>query len=347
MAMADCLNADIYTTDISVPGGLLDSSRITSLGDIPLRPFFRQMGSVARFMQADISDTYDMFVFSGNWAHHASAHHIPSLLYCHTPVRALYDLYPVFKGRLPWVLRPAYATWASVMRTLDQRSIRRIGQIVANSRNVQDRIRRYYDRDADVIYPPVDTNNYSCIEYGDFWLSVNRLYPEKRIELQIEAFSRMPDQQLVIVGGFSEGDHAAPYADRILELAGKTGNIRVLGQISDEKLKDLYSRCMGLVCTAMDEDFGITPLEAMASGKPVIAVAEGGFLETMTPECGRFIRPETGDIISAVQKISQSPERYRSVCQSRASLFDVPVFEDAIRKKVAEMYDRWSGNQNS
>ena len=90
--------------------------------------------------------------------------------------------------------------------------IKRVGRIITNSKTVKDRIKRYYHRDASVIYPPVDTKKYSCTEYGDFWLSVNRMYPEKRIELQIEAFSRMPDQNLVIVGGVSAGDHAALYA---------------------------------------------------------------------------------------------------------------------------------------
>lgn len=342
MAMAECLNADIYTTDISLPKEMMGSHRFFSIGDAPNIPFFRQMSSAYRFMASDITDQYDMYVFSGNWAHHASKHHQPSLFYCHTPVRALYDLYPIFKNRLSLPARPGYAAWATAMRGLDQRSIRRIDHIVANSQNTQKRIQRYYLREAEVVYPPVDTREYSLIEYGDFWLSVNRLYPEKRIDLQIDAFSRMPDQNLVIVGGFSIGDHAAPYAQLIRERVDQADNITLLGQIPDEQLNDLYSRCRGLICTAMDEDFGITPLEAMASGKPVIAVAEGGFLETVTPECGRFISPSSDNIIAAVRDISEDPEQFRSVCLSRASLFDIPVFEKAIRRSVQKVYEEWS-----
>jgi len=299
------------------------------------------MGSAVRFMQADISAQYDLFIFSGNWAHHASLHHQPSLYYCHTPVRALYDLYSVFKGRLPLPLQPVYATWAYGMRKVDQRSVLRIGHIAANSKNIQDRIRKYYSRESVVIYPPVDAKEYSYIESGDFWLSVNRLYPEKRIDLQIDAFSHMPDQNLIIVGGFCEGDHAAPYAQLIRDRVDRADNITLLGQIPDDRLKDLYSRCRGLICTAMDEDFGITPLEAMASGKPVIAVAEGGFLETVTPECGKFIRPSSDDIIAAVREISEDPEQFRLVCQARASLFDIPVFERMIQDTVLEIYEEW------
>lgn len=342
MAIADCLHADIYTTECRTPEWFDPQKRIHSLGILSTRPFLKQMGATFRFAQTDLTDQYDFFIFSGNWAHHASRKNQPSLFYCHTPVRALYDLYPLFKSRLPQSIQPAYAAWARGMRISDQRSIQRINLIVANSRHVKERIRHYYHRDAVVIYPPVHTSRYRWREYGNFWLSVNRLYPEKRIELQIEAFSRMPDQHLVIVGGASSGDHADPYGSKIYKMAQKTDNISILGQISETEVIDLYSRCKGLLCTAVAEDFGITPLEAMASGKPVIAVAEGGYLETVTPDCGKLIKPDIRDIIKAVQSVSMHPEMYREFCMNRASVFDISVFNTAIKKTTEETYETWS-----
>ena len=342
MAIADCLHADIYTTECRTPEWFDPQKRIHSLGILSTRPFLKQMGATIRFAQTDLTDQYDFFIFSGNWAHHASRKNQPSLFYCHTPVRALYDLYPLFKSRLPQSIQPAYAAWARGMRISDQRSIQRINLIVANSRHVKERIRHYYHRDAVVIYPPVHTSRYRWREYGNFWLSVNRLYPEKRIELQIEAFSRMPDQHLVIVGGASSGDHADPYGSKIYKMAQKTDNISILGQISETEVIDLYSRCKGLLCTAVAEDFGITPLEAMASGKPVIAVAEGGYLETVTPDCGKLIKPDIRDIIKAVQSVSMHPEMYREFCMNRASVFDISVFNTAIKKTTEETYETWS-----
>lgn len=340
-AIAESLDADIYTTDFRTPEWFVPEKRVHTLGSISSKPLLKQMDATIRFTQIDLSNQYDFFIFSGNWAHHASRKNQPSLLYCHTPVRVLYDLYPHFKSKLPRLLQPAFTAWASGMRISDKRSIQRINHIVANSKNVQNRIKKYYHRDAQVIYPPVCIDKYSCHEYGNFWLSVNRFYPEKRIELQIEAFSQMPDQNLVIVGGMSVGDHADSYGVKIHAMVDKVKNITILNQITDSELISLYSRCRGLICTAMNEDFGITPLEAMASGKPVIAVAEGGFLETVTPECGQLINPETLEIISAVQSISQHPEIYHESCTKRASLFDISVFNSAIIKAVTETYESW------
>jgi len=344
LAMADSLNADIYTSDFSIPTEFDPNKRIHQLGNISSRLLIRQMDATMLFWSCDFSAEYDIYIFSGNWAHHASRKHSPSIFYCNTPVRALYDLYPVFKKRLPLPLRPIYSSWATVMRALDNRSIARIDEIIANSKNVQNRIKQYYHRDAPIIYPPVDTSRYFCHEYGDFWLSVNRIYPEKRIELQIEAFSHMPDQNLVIVGGVSVGDHAGPYAKKILKMANGKKNITIQGQISDDQLISLYSDCKGLICTAIEEDFGITPLEAMASGKPVIAVAEGGFLETVTPECGQLIRYNVDDIITAVQSVSKNPEIFHDPCLAQASKFDVKVFNAAIRDIVIKTYESGSNS---
>ncbi len=220
----------------------------------------------------------------------------------------------------------------TVHRKFDQNVVKDVDLMVTNSQNTQKRIKKYYNRDSTIIYPPVDTSRYFCKGYGDFWLSVNRLYPEKRIELQIEAFRSMPDERLVIVGGYSEGDHAAPYVNRIRRSLPR--NVELRGEVSEDELVDLYARCRGLVCTALDEDFGLTPVEAMAAGKPVVAVDEGGFCETVTAETGMLVDADPGRIASAVRAVSADPERYREACLARARLFDLSVFADRIRRVV-------------
>jgi glycosyltransferase involved in cell wall biosynthesis len=166
------------------------------------------------------------------------------------------------------------------------------------------------------------------LEYGDFWLSVNRLYPEKRIELQVEAFRKMPEEQLVIVGGYSKGDHASRYAEKIGRNLPPNVNLR--GEVTEDELRDLYARCKAHICTALDEDYGLTPLEAMASGKPVVAVNEGGYRETVTEQTGLLVEPNVDKIAGAVRFIAKDPARYKEDCFSRAKEFDIAEFRNLI-----------------
>ena len=195
---------------------------------------------------------------------------------------------------------------------------------------------RFYRRESTVIYPGIDSPRFHCCEYGDYWLSVNRLYPEKRVELQIEAFRRLPEEKLLIAGGYTEGDHASAYVQKIMR--DLPPNVTILGEVSEEKLIDLYSRCRALLCTAVDEDFGLTPLEAMASGKLVVAVDEGGFKETVTPETGVLVHPDIDAIIDAITTVGTNPEKYRHACIARAKEFDITHFAELLKHAVAGDY---------
>nr|WP_319539977.1 glycosyltransferase [uncultured Methanospirillum sp.] len=319
--MAYCLSADLITTECketALPKSLGIS--IHSIGKIIPFPVLKQMSAAWRFSNADLTWSYDFFIFSGNWAPRASKLHHPNIWYCHTPVRALYDLAELFEQRLPFFFRPFYRVWVKHQRIIDQNAIAEVNEIITNSHNTASRIRRYYGREARVVYPPVDLDRFSFKESGKFWLSVNRLYPEKRIELQIEAFRQLPRESLVIVGGAGSGDHAIRYSTRIVENLPR--NVKILGSVPSETLTDLYGTCRGLICTAIDEDFGITPLEAMASGKPVIAVYEGGFKETIIHgETGLLIEPTVQAIIAAVQVVGKDPTKYKNACIQRAKEF--------------------------
>ncbi len=332
LALAKILDADVITTDTDAAAKLDGGARVTSLGSTIKLPPFKQISATRKFASADFSDDYDFFIFTGNWSHHAARCHHPNLWYCYTPVRAFYDLYGTFLSRQGFMTRQAFRAWVAFSRRSDQRSVGRVDTIVTISENVRQRICACYGRDAEVVYPPVDVSRYRCKEYGDFWLSVNRLYPEKRIELQIETFRSLSDERLLIVGGYAEGDHSSPYAKKIRQ--NLPANVEVLGEVPEHELMDLYARCKGLLCTAEDEDFGLTPVEAMAAGKPVVAVNEGGFRETVTAETGMLVDADPGEIASAIRAVSVDPERYREACLARARLFDLSVFADQIRRVV-------------
>lgn len=331
--LAEIFHADIVTTDTNALENLQFKGKVISLGDTFKLPPIKQFTAQKKFYFCNLSDHYDFFIFSGYWSHYAAHLNHPNLWYCYSPVRPFYDLYDVFLQRQRnFFSRQAFRLWVSSMRWYDRRSIRDIDRIIAISQITKERIEHFLQYKADVIYPPVDTSRFRFKESGDFWLSVNRLYPEKRIELQIESFRRMPDQNLVITGGFSKGDHAKGYTKRMLR--DLPDNVRILGEVEEKELVDLYACCRGLICTALNEDFGLTPLEAMASGKPVVAVNEGGFCETVTRETGRLVNPNPPAIIEAVQEVSNKADSFRKACQARAQLFDISIFEEKMKAAV-------------
>jgi glycosyltransferase involved in cell wall biosynthesis len=110
----------------------------------------------------------------------------------------------------------------------------------------------------------------------------------------------------------------------------------ILGEVCEEKLIGLYSRCKAFLCTALDEDFGLTPLEAMASGKPVVAVNEGGYRETVTKDTGMLVEPDGESIMTAVRRISENPAQYHDACIARAKEFNIAHFSEVLKNAVAK-----------
>jgi glycosyltransferase involved in cell wall biosynthesis len=337
LTLARALQADIITTDIDQEVlqrlGYGDV-RIRSLGKTVKLPPLKQISASLLFARGDFSDEYDFFIFSGNWSHYAARKHHPNLWYCYTPVRAFYDMRWSMISRQPNAAMRFLATsWIGTHSWFDQRSVRNLDRIVAISATVQRRIKDYHGRSSEVIYPPVDTRRFRCEEHGNFWLSVNRIYPEKRIDLQFEVFRKLPEERLVVVGGYAEGDLASKCYDNLVR--NIPANVEMRGAVSETELIDLYARCKGLICTAVEEDFGLTPMEAMASGKPVVAVNEGGFKETVVDgETGLLVGANRDELVRAVKEIASGPDRYRDACITRAKEFDTPVFLEKIRRLI-------------
>jgi glycosyltransferase involved in cell wall biosynthesis len=334
LTLAKGLGADIITTDVDMDSVIkmgFEDINIISLGETVKIPPLKQMHASLKFATCDYSNKYDSFIFSGNWAYFAAKKHKPNVYYCHTPTRAFYDLYEIYRKNQSKITVIPFISWVFFHSKISEYYLKYINTIVTNSLNTKKRIQKCFHRDATVIYPPVDVSKFKCKGYGDFWLSVNRLYPEKRLELQIEAFKQVPDENLVIVGGFALGDHASAYAS---ELSSKLpDNVKLIGSVSEEKLLELYALCKGHITTAIDEDFGMTPLEAMASGKPVIAVKQGGYLETVVDGItGLLVEPEASSISQALREISFCPQKYKEACMSRAKEFDVSIMLEKMRK---------------
>ncbi len=326
LTVARRFQADLITTsfdpDLPARAGF-GPVHVISLGDLPRGPPFKQIDASWKFARARFPG-YTHYFLSGNWAHFAARRHRPNLYYCHTPTRIFYDQRETTRARLPIGQRAVADAWTALHGRWDRRAVRSCDRIVVNSENVKARVRRYYGRDAEVIYPPVDTSLFRFEGIGDSWLSVNRLYPHKRIDLQLEIFRRLPRERLTIAGGFSKGDRAERYVASL----NPPPNVTMVGEVADTTLRDLYARCRGLISTGADEDLGMTPLEGMASGKCVLATDEGGHRETIVDGKTGFLLPPTADAFaSRLASLDDATlQSMRSACIDRARQFDVAVF---------------------
>ncbi|OLD90115.1 hypothetical protein AUG86_03775 [Euryarchaeota archaeon 13_1_20CM_4_64_14] len=326
LTLARHFDADLITTsydpELPARAGFGDVN-VISLGTLHPGPPFKQIDASWKFSRARFPG-YAKYILSGNWAHYSARRHHPNLYYCHTPTRMFYDQRDAVQARLPLGRRLFASTWTTVHGTWDRRAVRSCDRIVVNSENVKARVRRYYHREADVIHPPVESSRFRFDGLGDAWLSVNRLYPEKRIELQLEIFRRLPRERLTIVGGFSKGDRAERYVASL----NPTENVTMAGEMPEATLRDLYARCRGVISTAVDEDFGMTPVEAMASGKCVLATDEGGHRETIVDGKTGFLLPPTADAFaSRIASLDDAGlQSMRDACIDRARQFDVAIF---------------------
>ena len=225
------------------------------------------------------------------------------ICYCHTPMRYAWDLDSEYVRGMPPLVRPAARATLAWLRRWDRATAQRVDHFIANSQFVADRIRRHYGRDATVIHPPVDVEFFTpdgsaeTQRHDPFFLVVSRLVPYKRVDLAVGAFNQLGWPLLVVGHG--------PEAARLRAMARP--NVKLVGEVSDEELRDYYRRCRALVFPG-EEDFGIVPVEAQASGRPVIAYARGGALETVLPgRTGIFFHAQTVDaLVGAIQSFDFS-----------------------------------------
>ena len=269
---------------------------------------------------------YDCAVYSGEYAPmailRAKARATRNILYCHTIPRAPYDLYQFKLQRFTGINRVLFKILVFFIKSLYGPAIGRMDLIIANSQNVQKRIKTHLGLDSVVVNPPIDTQRFEWVSQGDYYLSTARLEPAKRVDLIIDAFKQMPHKKLIVASGGSEYE--------VLKLRAEGfENITLTNWTTDEQLHGLVGNCIATIYIPVDEDFGTSPLESMAAGKPCIGVAEGGLLETMLPEQnGWFIDAANPASIKAVV-LAATRERcleMRKFCENHASKYSSSVF---------------------
>lgn len=256
------------------------------------------------------------------------------ICYMHTPMRYAWDDCQkyIHDFGFPRIIKKLVPFAMNYIRLWDKASVDRVDHLVANSNFVAGRIRKYYRREAEVIYPPVNTENfYPSAEKKDYFLMVGRLIAYKRHDVAIDAFNKL-GLPLKIVG-------RGPEMKRLKKIAGP--NIEFLGRISEKELPKYYAECRAFIFP-QEEDFGIVAMEAMASGKPLIAFRGGDIAEHMEEgKMGIFFerqRPE--DLMAAVRRFRDEDFDAQYI-RSKVLKFDKRIFKEKIREMIGRQVKNW------
>ena len=247
--------------------------------------------------------------------------------YCHAPMRYIWNMYHEYRdgaGRMTRLLMPPLSHY---LRMWDVASAARVDSFVANSATVASRIQRYYRRNSVVIHPPVDTDAFSVAapsDLGDYYLLAGELVSYKRPDLAVRAFNEMK-LKLVVIGG-------GEMLKEIRRMAGPT--VTVLGSQPFDILKRHYARCRALIFPG-EEDFGMVPVEAMASGRPVVAFGRGGVIETVANGVsGVFFAEQTVEAITSAVKSLSTIEIDPEKIAAHASQFGRDQFFQKMRSHI-------------
>jgi len=262
--------------------------------------------------------------------------------YVHTPIRYAWDLYHQYlkESGLDKGLKGKLAKYfLHKIRMWDISTINRVDYYIANSHYIAKRIKKIYGTESEVIYPPVDVEQFELYENKEnFYFTASRMVPYKKIDLIVEAFSKMPDKKLIVIGD-------GPDMNKIKSKATK--NIEILGYQSFEVLKDYMKRAKAFVFVA-EEDFGIIPVEAQACGTPVIAYNKGGVTETVIDgKTGVFFEEQNIDsIIKAIKHFEKIEDEFDlKEIRKHSQKFSSSRFEEEIEEFVNKKYNKWKGNQ--
>jgi glycosyltransferase involved in cell wall biosynthesis len=347
-------DADIFTL-------VLDRSRLASSlrGRRIITSFLQRIPGIIRHYQKFLPlfplalesfdlDGYDLVISSesGPAKGVITGAHTCHVCYCHTPMRYLWEMYCDYRRNVPGgkLARVLYALVSHHLRLWDYATGARVDYFVANSHNVADRIRKTYRRAAEVVHPPVAVNEFSFpAQSGDFYLIAGQLIRYKRVDLAINACNQL-GRKLVVIG---EGEELA----RLRRIAGSS--VKLMGWQPDEVLRDHYSRCRALLFPG-EEDFGMTPVEAQASGRAVIALGRGGALETVRgyfANEGSFFANATGvffrelSVESLVQGIlcfEKDEEKFSAAAmQQHAKRFSEQRFRREMADLLAEKFEEF------
>lgn len=258
--------------------------------------------------------------------------------YCLAPTRYIWNLESYLdREQFGTSVRLAAQIVARLFRRWDYAAAQRVDHFIAISQEIQARIKRYYHRDSTIIYPPVDAaERFTPSEVTeDYFLVLSRLVPYKRIDLAVQACTRLGLP--LLVGGKGRD------LDRLQAMAGPT--VQFLGFVPDEDVPDLFARCRAFIFPGL-EDFGITPLQAQAAGRPVIAFKGGGALDTVIPgQTGVLFEEQSVESLAAALQNFDAGDYDPAEIRAHALKFDSAIFNESITRYVTRAWDAFSKQQ--
>ena len=330
-------HADIFT-HVYVPSAvspLIRAHKVTTsfIGAVPLAPrlYKRLLPLMPMALEQLDLRGYDLIISSESGPAKGvvpppGALHI---CYCHSPMRYIWNMYHDYRERTGFLTRAAMSPLAHYLRTWDAVSSMRVHHFVANSRTVSRRIAVYYRRESDVIFPPVDTAAFAPAAPSapaDYYLMAGELVAYKRPDIAVKAFN-VSGRRLVVVGG-------GEMLNALRRIASP--NVTLLGPQPFDVLRRCYAECRALIFPA-EEDFGIVPVEAMASGRPVIAFNKGGATETVVDgETGLFFADQTAEALNEAVERFEATEFDPVRIRGHAAAFDIAVFQSRMRAYIDE-----------
>lgn len=275
---------------------------------------------------------YDTIIFSGDSLSAVRNAHkdTKKIYYCHTPPRYLYDLHELYLEKVAWYMKPAFKLACSIFRWLYERDLKKIDLILTNSKNTQTRIKKYLGYDSKVLYPPVDTSRFVPGESKWYFLSFARLADAKRVDKIVDAFCEIPEERLIVIYGKND-----PQRDKIFSRISDTQNIECITLEDNNDLYDYIARCRATIYIPIDEDFGMSPVESMSAGKPVIWVNEWGLKETIIHNKTWFLIPPWAPkdkLIKAIRDMTeQQALTMKDDCIKQAQNFWLKSFEKQLK----------------
>ncbi len=277
---------------------------------------------------------YDLEITSASWFITRGFRVGPKtkvICYCHTPPRFLYGYPTSIEWQRYWPVRLYGTIINHFLRFYDFRSTQQVDKFIVNSKNVAKRVRKFYRRNSIIIYPPVEVKKIEEATRGlkpkNYYLIASRVVGAKGIELAAEA-AKKAKVSLKIIG---EPAGLRWFGRDLKELESKW--VKYLGRVSDKKLYQYYGECKAFLALAENEDFGMTPVEAMAAGRPVIAFRGGGYLETVVEgRTGEFFDDLTAEGLAEALK-SFEPKKYKPEdCRKQAGKFSKERFKKQVRE---------------